>query len=64
MEKLIEMYSVDINLITNEDIENAFKHSIDDTRECIKNGAGMVTDGKYLYYANGYDYPIQLRAII
>ena len=62
-EKLIEMCSVNVNLISNEDIEMAFKHSIDDTKEDIKNGAGMVTDGKYLYYANGYDHPVEIRGL-
>ena len=63
MDKGIEMYSINSELITNNDVEVAFKNSVDDTKEDIKNGAGMVTDGKYLYYTNGYSYPIEIRAL-
>ena len=59
----MEMYSIDKNIITNTDVEKAFKHSIDDTKEDIKNGAGMVTDGNYIYYTNGYSYPIEIRML-
>lgn len=59
----MEMYSIDKTLITNSDVEKAFKYSIDDTKQDIKNGTGMVTDGKYLYYANGYDYPVEIRGL-
>ena len=56
------MENVDVKLITNDDIEYVYKYlSIDDSKEEIKNGIGMITDGKSLYYVDGYNYPIYIR---